>query len=137
MSPGRAGRPDDVTPSVTARRVQVSRCGLCQVPVPPGREQYAVLADSSVIDPRDPNMDGRRVVLACSDEHLAAIRAAAPQWCDEQLWAGRLARANEGRHRAPLPLAVLARRAGLRPDQAQRAVDWRQSRDLAGRPTDA
>lgn len=138
MSMGRAGRPDDVTLGGTVRREQAFSCELCQAPVPRGREQYAVLADSSVIDPRDPNMDGRRVVLACCGEHLAALRAAAPPWCDEQQWAGRLARANEGQHRAPLPLVVLARRAGLSLDQAQRAADWRQSHDdLAGRRTDA
>src|SRR3954464_14983157 len=97
---GRAGRPDDVTLGGTAHREQAFRCELCQAPVPRGREQYAVLADSSVIDPRDPNMDGRRVVLACCGEHLATLRAAAPRWCDEQQWAGRLARANEGQHRA-------------------------------------
>ncbi len=79
-------------------------------------------------------MDGRRLVIACSAEHLAAAREAAPQWCDEQLWAGRLARASEGQRRAPMSLVALARRAGLSLDEAQRALDWRRSHNVADDP---
>ena len=134
MFAGQAGPPNDGVLDVATHRERQLRCAVCQGPIPPGREQYAVLADSSVIDSRDPDKDGRRLVIACSGEHLAAARAAAPQWCDEQLWAGRLARANNGQRRTPMSLAALARRAGLSEDEAQRAQDWRQSHNPAGQP---
>ena len=110
-------------------------CGLCQRPIVAGRAQYAVLRDSSVVHPEDPSMDGRRAVAACTAEHVAALRAAAPPWCDEQLWFGQLARARQhAHHGAPLPLATIARRAGLSLDQARRALAWRHAEPSADRP---
>jgi hypothetical protein len=103
-------------------------CGLCRRPIFAGRAHYIVIRDSSVIDTDDPSMDGRRVLAACSTEHVDALRAAAPPWCDEQLWCGQLARAQaQARPGAPVPLAALARRAGLNLEQAQRALAWRRA----------
>ena len=79
-------------------------------------------------------MDGRRVLAACTAEHVAALRAAAPPWCDEQLWFGQLARARQHAHKgAPLPIATIARRAGLSLEQAQRALAWRHAEPRPGR----
>lgn len=103
-------------------------CGVCHRPMVIGRAQYVVLRDSSVIDPEDPSMDGRRVLPACSSEHVEALRAAAPPWLDEQLWWGQLARAQRQTHRGPpVPLPTLARQAGLSLEQAQRALAWRRA----------
>ena len=103
-------------------------CGLCQRPIIAGRAQYVVLRDSTVIHPEDPSMDGRRVVAACTSEHVDALQAAAPRWCDEQLWFGQLTRAQQRSHSgSPLPLPTAARRAGLSIEQAQRALAWRRA----------
>ena len=72
MFAGRAGPPDDGVLDVAPHHERQLRCVVCQGPIPPGREQFAVLVDSSVIDSRDPDKDGRRLVIACSGEHLAA-----------------------------------------------------------------
>lgn len=102
-------------------------CGLCQRPIVAGRAQYVVLRDSSVIDPDDPSMDGRRVFAACTSNHVDALRAAAPAWCDEQLWSGQLARVQQTHRATPLPLSTLAHRAGLSLEQVQRAIAWRRT----------
>jgi hypothetical protein len=103
-------------------------CGLCQRPIIAGRAQFVVLRDSSVIDPEDPSLDGRRVVAACTSEHVDALRAATPPWCDEQLWFGQLSRAQQQPHRgAASPLPAAARRAGLTLEQARRALAWRRA----------
>jgi hypothetical protein len=111
------------------------RCGLCQQPIFAGRAQYVVLRDSSVIHPDDPSMDGRRVLAACTSNHVDALRAAAPAWCDEQLWSGQLARVQQTHRTAPAPLPTLARRAGLSLEQAQRAMAWRRANHGAERST--
>jgi hypothetical protein len=108
-------------------------CGLCRRPIIAGRAQYVVLRDSSVIHPDDPILDGRRVVAACTSEHVDALRAAVPPWCDEQLWCGQLARVQQAHHGAPLPLPTLARRAGMSLGQAQRALAWRRAEHRAER----
>ena len=82
--------------------------------------------DSSVIDPDDPSMDGRRVFAACTSNHVDALRAAAPA-VEEQLWSGQLARVQQTHRATPLPLSTLAQRAGLSLEQVQRAIAWRRT----------
>jgi hypothetical protein len=110
-------------------------CGWCGRRVTRHEEQYAVLWDSSAIHPSEAGMDGRRLVAACGAEHVAAVRAAARPWVDEEFWAGRLARAECGRPGRPESRDVLAHRAGITVEQMQRALAWRQghpSRDRRG-----
>jgi hypothetical protein len=106
------------------------RCGWCGRDLRRDREQFAIIADSTVIDQQDAALDGRRLVAACCRDHLAQLEATAPPWCDEELWSAQLARAAKGHDRSPPPLEVLARRAGLSIERARRAVEWRQARVL-------
>ena len=98
------------------------RCVVCQGPIPPGREQFAVLVDSSVIDSRDPDKDGRRLVIASAastwPRHEQQRRSGAMNNCGR-----RLARAINGQRRTPTSLAALAHRAGPSEDEAQRALE--------------
>jgi hypothetical protein len=101
-------------------------CGWCGRRIRRHEEQYAVLWDSAAIHPTEAEIDGRRLIAACGAEHVATPRAAARPWVDEELWAGRLARAERGRHGRPESTHVLARRAGITIEQMQRALAGRQ-----------
>jgi hypothetical protein len=101
-------------------------CGWCGRRITRHQEQYAVLWDSSAIHSTEAGMDGRRLVAACGAEHVATVRATARPWVDEELWAGRLARAERGRPGRPESSHVLARRAGITLEQMERALVWRQ-----------
>jgi hypothetical protein len=101
-------------------------CDWCGCRVARHGEQYAVLWDSSAIHPTEAGMDGRRLVVACGAEHVTALRATARPWIDEELWAGRLARAERGRRGRPTSAHGLARRAGISIEQMQRALVWRR-----------
>ena len=112
-------------PLPLSRAAEPCCCAVCRRRLVDGREQYAVLADSSFLHPHDPSMDGRRVLAVCGDAHAASARAAARPFVDEELWSRQLDRAAQD-HRRPVSLAGLARRAGLSHEQAQRAVRWRR-----------
>lgn len=51
-----------------------------------GMSCMGLVPDSSGIHASDPSMDGSRLITACSDEHLAALRAryAARPFVDEE-----------------------------------------------------
>jgi hypothetical protein len=64
-------------------------CEWCNVLVTDGSELYGLVPDSSVIHASDPSMDGSRLITACSDEHLVALRVryAARPFVNEEQWA--------------------------------------------------
>ena len=126
-----ASRRGGKRPPAAAEQLTHWRCGWCGRNLRHDCEQFAIIADSTVVDERDAALDGRLLVAACCRDHLAQLEAVAPPWCDEELWSGQLARAGKGHDRSPPPLEVLARRAGLSIQQARRAVEWRQARVLS------
>jgi hypothetical protein len=124
-APGGSARVPE-QPAAEAPTTDHTTCGWCRRRIARHQEQFAVLWDSSAIHPTEAGMDGRRLVAACGAEHVAMLRATARPWIDEELWAGRLARAERGRHGRPEPRHALARRAGITIEQMQRALAWRQ-----------
>jgi hypothetical protein len=102
-------------------------CSWCGARITRHQEQYAVLWDSSAIHPTEAGMDGRRLLAACGSEHVRLLRASARPWVDEELWAGRLARAERGGHGRPTSTHALAHRAGISVEQMQRALAWRRA----------
>ena len=105
-------------------------CGWCGLPLDEDTLVLATVADSSVIHPGDPARDGRRLILACGQEHLAALREryeSRPFRPVEQ-WAGKVARelAADG----GLSSADLAERTGLTLAHVEAALFYRTQQSL-------
>ncbi|MEU1285060.1 hypothetical protein [Kitasatospora sp. NPDC005856] len=89
----------------------------------------ALVPDSSALHSTEPELDGRRVVLACSVDHLAALIAdyrRRPFVAEEQ-WAAKVCRTLAG-YEGPVPLSVVARLSGLSEEQAVDGVEWHNAR---------
>jgi hypothetical protein len=93
-----------------------------------------VVADSSAVHPTSPRQDGRRLLVACSVEHLS--QTAEPYrhrpFVVEELWAGKIARALRV-HRGRIPPEELPRETGLDPAQIMRAIAWSGNKRGPGR----
>ncbi|MER6366371.1 hypothetical protein [Kitasatospora sp. NPDC001527] len=89
----------------------------------------ALVPDSSAVHAIDPGLDGRRVVTACSAEHLAALVDVYRHrpFVDEEQWAAKVCRTLAD-YDEPVPLSLVAALSGLSEDQAQRGVDWHNER---------
>ncbi|MGW5688994.1 hypothetical protein [Nonomuraea sp. NPDC003754] len=101
------------------------QCMWCGTKVADGSELFSVAPDSSMVHASDPTWDGHRVLIACSPEHLAVLQEHYRRrpFVDEELWAGKLARALEGVDCTP-PLAELTEATGLSLEQLQRCLAW-------------
>ncbi|MDJ0347056.1 hypothetical protein QMK19_39860 [Streptomyces sp. H10-C2] len=85
-----------------------------------------VIPDSSALHSRDPARDGRRLVVACSPEHLAALQDEyrTRPFTAEELWAGQVDRALAGQRRlTQQELSEVTRLTAL---QIQRARAWKE-----------
>ncbi|MFC5668362.1 hypothetical protein ACFP3U_36055 [Kitasatospora misakiensis] len=89
----------------------------------------ALVPDSSAVHASDPALDGRRVITACSAEHLAALvdEYRGRPFVPEEQWAAKVCRALAD-YEEPVPLAVVAALSGLSEHQAQQGVDWHNAR---------
>lgn len=89
----------------------------------------ALVPDSSVLHGSDPDLDGKRVLTACSVDHLAVLveqyrrRPFVPQ----EQWAAKVCRTLAG-YEEPVALSTVAEQSGLSEDQAQQGVDWHNER---------
>ncbi|HEX7659230.1 MAG TPA: hypothetical protein VF444_07095 [Pseudonocardiaceae bacterium] len=100
-------------------------CALCGHPIPNGTGLSALLPDSSVIDPHDPSLDGRRPVFACGGDHLDELIARAQrEWIDEELWFGQLCRASVRPGMCDADLTRLGQLARLSDIKLRRALEW-------------
>ncbi|MGW6918184.1 hypothetical protein ACWGB8_30875 [Kitasatospora sp. NPDC054939] len=92
----------------------------------------ALVADSSALHAGDPDLDGKRVVMACSVEHLAVLveQYRRRPFVPEEQWAGKVCRAL-ARYDEPVPLGIVAALSGLSEQQAQLGVDWHNARARA------
>ncbi|MFF2747782.1 hypothetical protein ACFVVA_19805 [Kitasatospora sp. NPDC058048] len=97
----------------------VARADLVSVLVP----------DSSALHRSDPALDGRRVLRACSAEHLTALidRYRRRPFIPEEQWAGKVCRTLAGRE-GPVPLGLVARLSGLSVQEAVQGVEWHNAR---------
>ncbi|MFD8708468.1 hypothetical protein ACFV1W_38805 [Kitasatospora sp. NPDC059648] len=89
----------------------------------------ALVPDSSALHPSDPELDGRRVLTACTVEHLAEL---VQQYRDrpfvpEEQWAGKVCRAL-AEQEEPVPLSLVAQMSGLSEQQAAQGVEWHNAR---------
>ncbi|SDT82839.1 hypothetical protein SAMN05216371_7646 [Streptomyces sp. TLI_053] len=89
----------------------------------------AIVPDSSAVHVSDPELDGRRVVTACSAGHLAALVEVyrSRPFVPEEQYAAKVCRTLAD-YDEPVPLGVVAALSGLSEDQAQQGVDWHNAR---------
>ncbi|MFB7668523.1 hypothetical protein ACFC1R_32145 [Kitasatospora sp. NPDC056138] len=100
-------------------------CDECGTVLDDGEELYALVPDSSALHAFDPDFDGKRVLTACSLDHLAELveQYRRRPYVAEEQWAGKVCRALEHSGEA-LTLEALALASGLSKDQVGRAVKW-------------
>ncbi|MER6301731.1 hypothetical protein ABT247_19525 [Kitasatospora sp. NPDC001539] len=89
----------------------------------------ALVPDSSALHPTDSDLDGKRVLTACSVDHLAVLVEHYRQrpFVPEEQWAGKVCRALADCDQ-PMPLSVVARLSGLSEHQAEQGVEWHNAR---------
>ncbi|MGI5484838.1 hypothetical protein [Streptomyces lavendofoliae] len=104
-------------------------CDVCGIAIKEKGERYASVRDSSASGQQDPLLDGRRFVVACSDDHLQQLIEDYKRrpFNDAELWAGRIARA-ERRHSGEMNADQLAEETGLTPEQIERGISWQTTR---------
>lgn len=100
-------------------------CDLCGTAVSNESEIYALVPDSSAIHAHDPKFDGKRMVVACSREHLAELveQYKHRPFIDAELWAGKIYRAME-EHPDGISSEALAEETGLDQAQIELGVLW-------------
>jgi hypothetical protein len=89
----------------------------------------ALVPDSSALHPTASELDGKRVLLACSVDHLALLveHYRHRPFVPEEQWAGKVCRALAD-YEGPVPLSVVARLSGLSERQAEQGVEWHNAR---------
>ena len=105
-------------------------CDLCGTAIThEADELYALVPDSSAVHVSDPRADGKRVLTACSIDHLAELvdQYRNRPFQPAELWAGKVCRALEQSH-GPVTLSELARAVELSEEQTQSGVDWHNAR---------
>ncbi|MCZ4101409.1 hypothetical protein G3I60_43385 [Streptomyces sp. SID13666] len=103
-------------------------CDACARPLTDGCH-LNVVPDSSAIHASDRARDGRRLIAACSPEHLMALQQEYRErpFVPEELWAGQIRRALAQQHHG-LTSQALSEATGLDDLQIQRAMEWEQHR---------
>ncbi|MGW2090277.1 hypothetical protein [Streptomyces sp. NPDC001880] len=100
-------------------------CDLCGAVVADNTEWYAVVPDSSVVHAVDPRLDGKRMVVGCSREHLAELVGQYKHrpFIDAELWAGKISRAIEA-HGGRISPEELTKEIGLTEAQIDLGMMW-------------
>jgi hypothetical protein len=117
MTDGGLGGGEDVQPDV---------CDLCGTAIADRTEYCAFVRDSSAIYWHDPVRAGRRMVVACSPDHLDQLieKYRRRPFVEAELWAGKMARAMFW-HSGEAGEEELGAETGLSPEQIRQAVAWR------------
>ncbi|MCZ4101433.1 MULTISPECIES: hypothetical protein [unclassified Streptomyces] len=89
-----------------------------------------LVPDSSAVHARDPGKDGKRLIVVCSPEHLTALRDEYRRrpFVAEELWAGKISRALQGRPEDLIGPDTLSAATGLSAEEIDRAVIWKMER---------
>ena len=108
-------------------------CDLCGTVVSDETELYGLVPDSSAVHAHEAKFDGKRMIVACSPEHLAELREQYRRrpFVDEELWAGKIVRAV--RAHPGISAEELTEETGLAPDRIERAVAWQNAQSLEWR----
>ncbi|MFJ8436715.1 hypothetical protein ACIQ9P_36015 [Kitasatospora sp. NPDC094019] len=89
----------------------------------------ALVPDSSAVHASDPELDGKRVVTACSAEHLGMLVAVyrSRPFVPEEQFAAKVCRTLAD-YDEPVSLGLVATMSGLSEEQAQQGIDWHNAR---------
>jgi hypothetical protein len=100
-------------------------CDLCGALTWDSARWSAVVPDSSSITV-DPEFDGKRLIVGCSRQHLAALAEQYKNrpFVDAELWQGKIARAMQ-QHPHGVSPEDLAEETGLSLQQIEAGVTWR------------
>ena len=101
-------------------------CDECGAVIYDGSELYAMMLDSSSVDPVRPGLDGRRRLVACGGEHLDALRRyyLGRPFDHDELRAHVVNRAQQDAERH-LTLEELTRATGMTLGELLGALAWR------------
>ncbi|MEU8975899.1 hypothetical protein AB0D11_43105 [Streptomyces monashensis] len=115
----------DVTDETDEEAPQPELCYLCGAVVDDSTEWCAIVPDSSSIHAVDPKLDGKRMVVGCTKEHLAELVEQYKQrpFVDAELWAGKIARVMQ-QHPEGVSDKEMSRETGLKPAQIELGVLW-------------
>ncbi|MFB7836136.1 hypothetical protein [Streptomyces sp. NPDC056056] len=116
---------DSEPDAVGEDKAQPELCDQCGAVIDDGSELYAVVPDSSVVHARDPMLDGRRMIVACSREHQRDLEEQYRRrpFTDAELWAGKIYRAMD-EHPDGMSEEKLAEETGLTPAQIELGALW-------------
>ncbi|MFI9270947.1 hypothetical protein ACIGXM_09595 [Kitasatospora sp. NPDC052896] len=107
-------------------------CDKCGTVITEDDELYALVPDSSALHEDDPRLDGKRVLTACSIDHLGDLveEYRRRPYLDEEQWAGKVCRVLEEQD-GEVSLETLALATGLSEQQVDRGVAWHNARARA------
>ncbi|GGV82601.1 MULTISPECIES: hypothetical protein [Streptomyces] len=108
-----------------AEPLPLDLCDLCGVTLPPERTVSTYVPDSSAALPGRDAYDGLRLLTACCEQHLTALREQyrARPFVQEELWAAKIERElNAGT--PVLTMTQLGCRTGLHEPEIRRAIAW-------------
>ncbi|MFF3072243.1 hypothetical protein ACFVSN_29735 [Kitasatospora sp. NPDC057904] len=105
-------------------------CDLCGRAVPGDDLLSALVPDSSALHVSDPDLDGKRVLTACTVGHLADLieQYRRRPFVLEEQWAGKVCRVIAEYDDEPVPISTVAALSGLSVEQAQQGVEWHNAR---------
>jgi hypothetical protein len=88
-------------------------------------QRYALVPDSSAVHAVDPQLDGKRLVVGCSREHLAELaeQYKCRPFVAAELWAGKITRVLR-QHPKEVSEVDLAGETGLTLNQIRRGLRW-------------
>ncbi|NKQ59210.1 hypothetical protein HFP15_40865 [Amycolatopsis sp. K13G38] len=118
-------------------------CDFCGTVVSEETELYAFVPDSSAIHGQDAKFDGKRLVSACTDDHLHRLveQYRRRPFIDAELWAGKVFRAVDSHRGRRIDDDTLVGLTGLTVHQIHAGIAWHNERARAvhehGDDTDA
>ncbi|OEJ21453.1 hypothetical protein AR457_37250 [Streptomyces agglomeratus] len=100
-------------------------CDLCGVVISDSTEVYSLVRDSSAIHAHDSQFDGKRMIVACSPEHLDELirQFKRRPFVEDDLWAGKIARVMQ-QHPEGISVEALAEEASLNVAEVGAGVRW-------------
>ncbi|MGW4891987.1 hypothetical protein ACWEQL_06920 [Kitasatospora sp. NPDC004240] len=104
-------------------------CDHCGAVVPDVDLLGALVPDSSALHVSDPGLDGKRVLTACSVDHLAELvdHYRRRPFVPVEQWAAKVCR-TLSEYDDPVPIDRVAELSGISEQQAREGVEWHNAR---------
>ena len=101
-------------------------CDYCGTVASDKTALYAFVPDSSATHAHAPALDGKRLVTACSEQHLDALadQYRSRPFVEAELWAGKILRAVKDNPGKRIDDALLTELTGLTVEQIHAGITW-------------